>query len=194
MNEKDSFKLLENNSNNNLKDKEKFDDKIITKIYQYKESNYESLYKIKSFCDINIDNKWIVGKILNISEDVATVTDFENSNNYTKVFLFESEKISYFRKYSKPNEKRIANERDTIENLKSIQLFIQLLIDYNFGNFDNKNFNKKFNSITPYDMIQNLRGKIYYWFDSVLNINDNNSGIDICINIFELLLNLIKNK
>ena len=193
MNEKDSFKLFENNSNNNLKDKEKFDDKIITKIYQYKESNYESLYKIKSFCDINIDNKWIVGKILNISEDVATVTDFENSNNYTKVFLFESEKISYFRKYSKPNEKRIANERDTIENLKSIQSFIQLLIDYNFGNYDNKNFNKKFNLITPYDMIQNLRGKIYYWFDSVLNINDNNSGIDICINIFELLLNLIKN-
>ena len=144
MNEKDSFKLLENNSNNNLKDKEKFDDKIITKIYQYKESNYESLYKIKSFCDINIDNKWIVGKILNISEDVATVTDFENSNNYTKVFLFESEKISYFRKYSKPNEKRIANERDTIENLKNIQSFILLLIDYYFGNFDNIIFNSIF--------------------------------------------------
>ena len=194
MNENDSFQLFnEKNDENNIEE-EKFDDTIIEKINQYKELNYEPLYNIKSFCDIKINDKWIVGKILNISEDMmATVTDFENSSGYIKVVLFDSEKISYYRKYTKPNEKRLYKQRDTNEQLEIIQKFIQLLLKYNFGDYEKKDYIERFNSISAYDMIQNLRGKIYYWFDSVLNINDNNSGIDICINIIELLLNLIKN-
>ena len=194
MNENDSFQLFnEKNDENNIEE-EKFDDTIIEKINQYKELNYEPLYNIKSFCDIKINDKWIVGKILNISEDMmATVTDFENSSGYIKVVLFDSEKISYYRKYTKPNEKRLYKQRDTNEQLEIIQKFIQLLLKYNFGDYEIKDYIERFNSISAYDMIQNLRGKIYYWFDSVLNINDNNSGIDICINIIELLLNLIKN-
>ncbi len=194
MNENESFNLFnENKDEINIKDKEKFDDKIIAKINQYKESNYEPLYLKNSFCDININDKWIVGKILNISEDIVTATEFENSSGYVKVFLFDSEKISYYRKYTKPNENRINCQRDTNEELKSIQSFIQLLLKYNFGDYEKQNFIDYFNYISAYDMIQNLRGKVYYWCDKVLNINDNNSGIDICINIIELLLNLIKN-
>ena len=191
MEENSNQKIENGNKETNLK---LFDEKIFLEIKKYKETNYELVLKKNNFCDIKINNRWIVGQIIKINDETATVKDIENSENSIKIFLFEVDKISYFRKYTKLNERRIISQRDDLNNLETIKSFIESLIKFNFGDYDEKIYSKNnFKNITPYDMIQNLRGKLFFWFDNVLNVNDNNQGIDICIDIFELILLLLKN-
>ena len=192
--------MEEKNSNNKTQNENKetnqkiFDEKIFLEINKYKETNYEPVLKKNNFCDININNRWIVGQIIKLNDETATVKNIDNPENSIKVFLFEVDKISYFRKYTKLNERRTISQRDDLNNLETIKAFIESLIKFNFGDYDDKiNSRNDFKNITPYDMIQNLRGKLFFWFDNVLNVNDNNQGIDICIDIFELILLLLKN-
>ena len=191
MEDKNSIqKIVNENKETNQK---LFDEKIFLEINKYKETNYESVLKKNNFCDININNRWIVGQIIKLNDETVTVKDIENPDNPIKVFLFEVDKISYFRKYTKLNERRTNSQRDDLNNLETIKSFIESLIKFNFSNYDDKISRNDFKNITPYDMIQNLRGKLFFWFDNVLNVNDNNQGIDICIDIFELILLLLKN-
>ena len=197
MNEKDSIEekseikiKIEKNDNNNLI----IDESILKEIEKYKESNYMSLYRKSSFCDVKINERWVTGRINDIDTDLATITDYENPINNTKVFLCDSENISYFRKHTKPNDYRRKCSRDKIDNIKITKDYLENLLGFNFGDFDiNSNNSEKYKNVKAYDMIINLRGKVYYWFDNVMNVNDNDEGIDISIEIFEILLNFIKN-
>ena len=197
MNEKDSIEekseikiKIEKNDNNNLI----IDESILKEIEKYKESNYMSFYRKSSFCDVKINERWVTGRINDIDTDLATITDYENPINNTKVFLCDSENISYFRKHTKPNDYRRKCSRDKIDNIKITKDYLENLLGFNFGDFDiNSNNSEKYKNVKAYDMIINLRGKVYYWFDNVMNVNDNDEGIDISIEIFEILLNFIKN-
>ena len=177
-----------NNNNNSKKENEE----IYNKINKQKENNYQDFYKKQDYCDVKIKERWVTGRILEKDSESATIRDFENPNETIKVFLFDNESISYFRKYSKPSEYRRKCTRDNIKNLKITKDYLDNLICFNFGNYNEKN-SEKYKNVKPYDMITNLRGKVYYWFDNVMNINDNDEGIDVSIQIFELIFILIKN-
>ena len=168
-----------NNNNNSKKENEE----INNKINKQKENNYQDFYKKQDYCDVKIKERWVTGRILEKDSESATIRDFENPNETIKFFLFDNESISYFRKYSKPSEYRRKCTRDNIKNLKITKDYLENLIGFNFGNYNEKN-SEKYNNVKPYDMITNLRGKVYYWFDNVMNINDNDEGIDVSIQIF----------
>ncbi len=164
--------MEEKNSNNKTQNENKetnqkiFDEKIFLEINKYKETNYEPVLKKNNFCDININNRWIVGQIIKLNDETATVKNIDNPENSIKVFLFEVDKISYFRKYTKLNERRTNSQRDDLNNLETIKSFIESLIKFNFGDYDDKiNSRNDFKNITPYDMIQNLRGKLFFCFN-----------------------------
>ena len=173
--------------------KKYFDDNIFLLINKYKETNYESVLRKNNYCDININNKWTVGKIKNLKDDTATIINLDNEDNDIKVYLFQADKISYLRKYSKPNDRRTYSKRDDLQDLDTIKSYIETLIKFNFADIDPKKIKENYKNITPYDMVQNLRGKLYFWLDNVLNTNDNFQGIEICVNIFELIFKLLKN-
>jgi predicted RNA-binding protein with EMAP domain len=100
--------------------KKYFDDNIFLLINKYKETNYESVLRKNNYCDININNKWTVGKIKNLKDDTATIINLDNEDNDIKVYLFQADKISYLRKYSKPNDRRTYSKRDDLQDLDTI--------------------------------------------------------------------------
>ena len=178
-----------NDNNNTIQ--QLLDDKQLFELNKIKESNYSNCYSVNNYCDININGEWKIGRIKEINEEIITVWDCERKEHEIKAFIFDSEKISYLRKYTKINASRLPIERSHLKELHSIKSFIENLINFNFGN--NQTFEKNFGQISAYRTYHNLRGKLYLWFDNVLNINNNNEGIDLCIQIFLLILKLIKN-
>ena len=163
-----------NNNNNSKKENEE----IYNKINKQKENNYQDFYKKQDYCDVKIKERWVTGRILEKDSESATIRDFENPNETIKVFLFDNESISYFRKYSKPSEYRRKCTRDNIKNLKITKDYLENLIGFNFGNYNEKN-SEKYKYVKPYDMITNLRGKVYYWMAGELITEPENASTDI---------------
>ena len=180
-----------NNNNNNINVKASFNDKIVSQLNEIKAANYYFCYEKNYFCDININGKWEIGRIIEANNETITVVNCETNEKNINISIYDAERLSYYRKYTKKNEKRLPTERHSINNLKIIKSFVENLINLNFG--QNKNFENNYNHISSFSMFHNLKGKLYLWFDNVLNTNDNNQGIDICIQIFISILKLIKN-
>ena len=124
--------------------KKYFDDNIFLLINKYKETNYESVLRKNNYCDININNKWTVGKIKNLKDDTATIINLDNEDNDIKVYLFQADKISYLRKYSKPNDRRTYSKRDDLQDLDTIKSYIETLIKFNFADIDPKKIKENY--------------------------------------------------
>ena len=153
------------------------------KISEYSKANYKMFYLEKHFCDYNSGKEWRAGFITNITDDYAQIIDATNKSVTEQIFkkmkinINDGKNISYFRKYSKPDN---FMAKGSSNNLK-----VKLEQFTNFHKF----FNEYFKMSEDFDFYYFLRVSVYYGLDFCMNpnINKNNNNENILIS-FRLIL------
>ena len=154
------------------------------KITEYNKVNYKMFYLEKHFCDYNSGKEWRAGYITNITGDYAQIIDVTNKSVTGQIFkkmkinINDSKNISYFRKYSKPDN---FMTKGSSNNLK-----IKL---EQFTNF-HKCFYDYFKMSEDFDFYYFLRVSVYYGLDFCMNpnINKNNNNDNILISFRFILV------
>ena len=167
--------------------KNDFEQKDIERLIQFNKSNYKIFYSEKHFCDYNSGKEWRAGFIVNIEDDYASIIDATNKNDNDDTFkkleinLNDSQNISYFRKFSKP-DKYMA--KGSSKNLKSkLEEFTKF----------HKNFKIYIKNCDDYQFYYFLRVSVYYGLDFCMNpnINNNNDNIQISFRLILIILDII---
>ena len=141
------------------------------KVEQLKTININELYQKGKYCDAMDETKlWCVAEIIEKDGDKIKI-HFEGwSNKHDEVInlnSYQRNKVAPFRKYSKnyTGQKKTAFRHYNI-NQKDIEEIKQLI------NFYKTNLNQLDD---PYQITQDLRGKIYFFIDMFMTANLNNS-------------------
>ena len=144
--------------NNTLEDNDNiYSEDYLNKINKFVSSNYCELYLPKNLCDINIEGKWTVGVIKALKRNnIVEVNDYLLSKKQIEINCLDKDEISYFRKYTKPNENKRKCLRNDENSVKNINTYFLNFINFNFG----KNPNSTFNEFTPYDYLKSFKRKI----------------------------------
>ena len=168
-NEKKSINIIDDFSS------KYFDQKNIEKITEYNKSNYKKFYSEKHFCDYNSGSQWRAGYIVKISGDHAEVIDATNKSKNgekfkkKKINMNDSINISYFRKYSKPDNYMAKGSSKNLSNKLE-----------QFSNF-HKYFDNYLKNCDNFEFYYFLRVTVYYGLDFCMNpnINKNNNNDNI---------------
>ncbi len=90
-----------NNNNNNINVKASFNDKIVSQLNEIKAANYYFCYEKNYFCDINVNGKWEIGRIIEANNETITVVNCETNEKNINISIYDAERLSYYRKYTK---------------------------------------------------------------------------------------------
>ena len=155
------------------------------KINEYNNSNYQKLYSTNHFCDYKLEGKWRAGFITKITGDNLDIYDVVNKNPDNIIIpkqikrINDSNNISYFRKYSNPDNYMV---KGTTKNLKNKLL--------QFTNFHN-NFKDYLEFCDDYEFYYFLRATVYYGLDFCMNPNINKNDVETSFRIILIILNII---
>ena len=181
---------IKENQINEQKEKNKiiqgdFNDKNQEKINEYKNSNYKRLYSVNHFCDYYTGKEWRAGFITQISNNSLDLFDATNKSFDNSIFpeqniiMDDSENISYFRKYSKPNDYMISGKASNLKNkLEQFTNFYQ-------------NFSQYFEFCDDYDFYYFLRVTVYYGLDFCMNSYINKNDVETSFRLILVILNII---
>ena len=164
---------IKDNENKNL------DNKIMEKILNYTETNYKEFIIEKYFCDYNSGEEWRSGYISSISNENALIIDTINSDFSKKINLNDRQNISYFRKYSLPDNNMA---KGTSKNLKNKLA--------QFSGF-HKDFENYFKNCSNFDFYYFLRATLYYGLDFCMNPNINNENIYTSFKLILVIMDII---
>lgn len=168
---------------NNKDEKEK---DINIQLKELKKLNYSNFYCINHFCDYLSDLGWRAGYIIDIENNNYKIMDVTKNSeeefiNIPQTIIINEKKMSYFRKYSEPNNIMVKGT--------SMYLKKKLLQFINFHN----NFNDFFENCENYDFYYFLRVTVYYGLDFCMNSNINKNEIEISFRLILIILNIICN-
>ena len=180
----------QNNQNVEIITKEKnigedFNVKDIAKITEFNKSNYKEFYIKNHFCDYNSGNEWRSGFITNISNDYVELFDStgyscsKSVSGIIKIKINDSKNISYFRKYSVPDNGMVKGASMNLEN-KLAQ----------FINFHN-NFKEYLENCDSFEFYYFLRATVFYGLDFCMNSNIDNKSVEISFQLILIILNII---
>ena len=159
------------------------------KILEYKKSNYTKFYKEKYFCDYNTGKEWRAGFIIKINnEDYAEILDATRKNECGEKFekmiinINDSKNISYFRKYSKPDNFMVKGASQNLK--KKLEQFT----------FFHNNFENYIKNGDNYEFYYFLRVTVYYGLDFCMNpnINKSHSDKETILVSFKLILMILE--
>ena len=158
-------------------------------IQEYLKMNYKDFYLEKHFCDYNSGSEWRAGFITNLSDDFALIIDATKKSDKgenlkkMKINLKDSKNISYFRKYSKPDNYMVKGASRNLQ--KKLEEFI---------NF-HKDFQNSIKNCESFDFYYFLRVSVYYGLDFCMNPNINknnkNNNIEISFRLILAILDII---
>ena len=165
------------------------DSKYIEKISELTKTNYNKFYMEKYFCDYNSGREWRSGFIIKIENNEAEVIDATNKSTKGETFhkrkinMKDSNNISYFRKYSKPD---VFMTRGASKNLKNKLA--------QFTNF-HKEFENYYKNCDNYEFYYFLRATVYYGLDFCMNKNintiNNQKNIIVSFKMILIILDII---
>ena len=133
-------------------------------IQALKINNYEDLIKKNNFVDFRLkdEKSWKVGLIHDISDDSYIIADLKEDQKH-QIKKNDANKISYFRKYSKPdNEENFFLKRDNKEALKKRLDTLEYLTKNENDNIFNKN---------AWETYYILHSKFFLGLDAAMKIN-----------------------
>ena len=182
--------IEQNNQNVNeiiieKKFEEDFTNKDIAKITEFNKSNYKEFYIKNHFCDYNSGKEWRSGFITNISDDYVELFDStgfacsKSVEGIIKIRINDSKNLSYFRKYSVPDNSMVKGSSMNLKN-KLAQ----------FINFHN-NFKEYLENCDSFDFYYFLRATVFYGLDFCMNTNIDNKDIEISFQLILIILNII---
>ena len=164
-----------------IKDQEKINELI--------SSNYKIFYSKNHFCDYNTGNEWRAGFILDINDKILQIIDATNKSEskeeypLVQINMNDSKNVSYFRKFSKPDNYMI---KGTVKSLKN-----KLTQFINFHN----HFKEYYDNCNSYEFYYFLRSTVYYGLDFSMNLNviknNESENIEISFRIILIILNII---
>ena len=178
---------LINKEEKGKKNKMCVEENIKEKISEFKKNNYIKFYKENYFCDYNTGKEWRAGYIKKIDDlDYAEIIDANRINEYGEIFnkrfisINDSKSISYFRKYSKPDNFMAKGFSQNLK--KKLEIFI----------FFHNNFENYIKNSDNYEFYYFLRVTVYYALDFCMNpnINKNHDKEKVLIS-FRLILVII---
>ena len=182
--------LEQNNQNENeiiieKKIDEDFTNKDISKITEFNKSNYKEFYIKNHFCDYNSGKEWRSGFITNISDDYVELFDStgyscsKSVDGIIKIKINDSKNISYFRKYSVPDNSMVKGSSMNLKNKLG-----------QFINFHN-NFKEYLENCDSFDFYYFLRATVFYGLDFCMNSNIDNKDVEISFQLILIILNII---
>ena len=133
-----------------------------------------------TYCDIKDPNtsQWKTGLVLERTDTEAKIKYYYSNINKT-IFTFNvsdaiDKDIAMFRKYTQEENYYFNNayqkmKSEAVTNPRLFEAKAALKVLCNMKNFSNKEFDEAFES--PLEIIQELRGKLYYIFLNIINDN-----------------------
>ena len=161
-------KEKEENININLNEK-KGEESLLLKdkdlIVTIKNNNYKDFIHKGKYVDFRIrdEKPWKIGYVSDVLDDIYIVEDIKE-NKTCQIKKDDANKISYFRKYSSPdNEENFYKRRDTEEKLIGRLNLLEKLTESEQNNL--------FNNPNPWDIYYLLHSKFFLGLDSAMKVN-----------------------
>ena len=159
------------------------------KISEYRDNGYKKCLFKNSFCDCFLRGDWVVGYIVEKDDFGITVNnlnEYYENNNSQKYQLSYTDKVAYFRKYTKPSAVNIIAQR---ENKNLLINRIKMISSEDKKNMfkDDKNENPKI----IYEYYYYLHSTIYKAFDYSIAKAKDDSGVKEGFRIIILILELL---
>ena len=133
-----------------------------------------------TYCDIKdqYTNQWKTGVVLDRTDEEVKIKYYYSNINKT-IFTFKvtdaiDKDIAMFRKFTQEENYYYNNayqkmKNEAVTNPKLFEAKAALKVLCNMKNFTNKEFDEAFES--PLEIVQELRGKLYYIFLNIINNN-----------------------
>ena len=149
----------------------------LTKISQTTQLDY---FFDENYCDIKdpISNQWKTGLIIERDDDDVQIK-FLNSNTNKNIYKFNvtnsnDKEIALFRKFTSEESENfnynfIKVKENSITNTLIFEAKAMIKVLSELKDYSNQTLNDNFSS--PLEMIQDIRGKIYYTFLNIINNN-----------------------
>ena len=149
----------------------------LTKISQTTQLDY---FFDENYCDLKdpISGQWKTGIIIQRDEDDIEVK-FLNSNTNKTIYKYNvtnssDKEIALFRKFTSEesenfNSNFVKVKENSITNTLIFEAKAMIKVLSEMNDYSNKTFDDNFSS--PLEMIQDIRGKIYYTFLNIINNN-----------------------
>ena len=166
---KEKMELNVEEKNKNLEEKKEQEYSILKEIgfiQDIKSNNYEDYINKNSFVDFRTrdEKPWKIGLVIDNIDDIYIIQDVKEGKKF-QIKKDDSNKISYFRKNTKPdNEENFYLKRESKETLKErLATLVKITKDAN-----NNIFNLK-----VWDIYYMLHSKFFLGLDAAMKINRN---------------------
>ena len=166
---KEKMELNVEEKNKNLEEKKEQEYSILKEIgfiQDIKSNNYEDYINKNSFVDFRTrdEKPWKIGLVIDNIDDIYIIQDLKEGKKF-QIKKDDSNKISYFRKNTKPdNEENFYLKRESKETLKErLATLVKITKDAN-----NNIFNQK-----VWDIYYMLHSKFFLGLDAAMKINRN---------------------
>ena len=116
--------MIEYNNKSKVQDQNEFQkmSEYCSKISECRSNCYKNYLTKKNYCDCFLNGEWTIGYIYEKNPNYITVLDFYQYKNYNNTELYNleySNKVAYFRKYTKPSSNNLVpyrlNKKDLID-------------------------------------------------------------------------------
>ena len=186
--------MIEYNNKSKVQDQNEFQkmSEYCSKISECRSNCYKNYLTKKNYCDCFLNGEWTIGYIYEKNPNYITVLDFYQYKNYNNTELYNleySNKVAYFRKYTKPSSNNLVPYRLSKKVL--IDIIDELLKPERKNIFkDNKDDN---NPKVIFDIYYFFHKTLYFSFDFSIckGGKEKTNGVEEGVKIINIILEYI---